>query len=87
MSALHTLPIPFVNPDDMQDTGAQIAAFAEQYPQFATIEEYWRNPAPFDAEIKANRERAHAHFDRHRDAALIAAGLIDAPVARTQESF
>lgn len=59
---------------------------AEENP-FATIEEYWRNPAPFDAEIKANRDRAHACLDRHRDAALIAAGLIDAPVARTQESF
>jgi hypothetical protein len=53
-------------------------------PQFATIEEYWRNPAPFDAERDANRATAHAHFDAHRDAALIAAGLIDAP-ARTQE--
>jgi hypothetical protein len=45
-------------------------------PQFATIEEYWRNPAPFDAERDANRATAHAHFDAHRDAALAKLGYI-----------
>jgi len=40
-----------------------------------------------EAIYQADRDRAHAHFDLHHRAGLIAAGLIDAPVARTQESF
>ena len=40
-----------------------------------------------EAIYQAERDLINAFFDRHRDAALIAAGLIDAPVARTQESF
>ncbi len=38
-----------------------------------------------EAIYQAERDLINAFFDRHRDAALIAAGLIDAPVARTQE--
>lgn len=45
-------------------------------PQFATVEAYWRDPAPFDAERDANRTKAHAHFDAHRDAALAKLGYI-----------
>jgi hypothetical protein len=92
MSALHTPPIPFVNPDDMEDTGAQILALQSRYPQLATVQAVsdeiaasWDYFDRAEAYYRADRERAHAHFDRHRDAALIAAGLIDAPVARTQE--
>jgi hypothetical protein len=45
-------------------------------PQFATVEAYWRDPAPFDAEAAANRAKANAHLDAHRDAALAKLGYI-----------
>jgi len=67
-------PIPFTNPDSLIDTAAQIATLNARR-------------AASEARYRADRALAHSHFDRHRDAGLIAAGLIDAPVARTQESF
>jgi len=72
VSALHTLPIPFVNPDSLIDTAAQIAALNARR-------------AASEATYRAERDLINAFFDRRRDAALIAVGLIDAPVARTQE--
>lgn len=45
-------------------------------PQFATVEAYWRDPTPFDAEAAEHRAEANAHFDAHRDAALAKLGYI-----------
>jgi len=67
-------PIPFTNPDSLIDTAAQIATLNACR---AASEQSYRE----------ERDLMNAFFDRKRDAALIAAGLIDAPVARTQESF
>ena len=53
----------------MRDRRASVFQPIEE-PQFATVEAYWRDPAPFDAEAAENRAKANAHFYAHRDAAL-----------------
>ena len=67
-------PIPFANPDSLIDTAAQIATLNARR-------------AVSEATYRAERDLINAFLDRKRDAGLIAAGLIDAPAARTQESF
>lgn len=59
----------------MRDRRAAVSQPPEE-PQFATVEAYWRDPAPFDAERDANRAKAHAHIDAHRDAALAKLGYL-----------
>lgn len=54
MSALHTLPIPFVNPDDMEDTGAQILAL------LASCRSFDRMADALAADLAANRARIAA---------------------------
>lgn len=63
---------PFLNPADMVDTGAQIAAWRERYPQFSIIE---------DASDRWDR-KANALADDLRNYRA----RCDAALARTQES-
>lgn len=54
---------PFLNPADMVDTGAQIAALADQF-------------AASEAVYRAERDLMNLHLDAHRDAALAKLGYI-----------
>ena len=54
MSALHTLPIPFVNPDDMEDTGAQLLALLASCRSFDSLAD------GLAADLAANRARIAA---------------------------
>lgn len=49
-------------------TFAEMTAYARdhhrQHMSFAAIEGHWRDPAPLNAEIEANRAEVHASIDR-----------------------
>lgn len=49
-------------------TFAEMTAYARdhhrQHMSFAAIEGHWRDPAPLNAEIEANRAEVHAAIDR-----------------------
>ena len=82
---------PFLNPADMVDTGAQIAAWRERYPQFsqpaptddyedasvliASIEAQLSDPTYADRRA-AGQAMIDLHFDAHRDAALAKLGYL-----------
>ena len=54
---------PFLNPDDMIDTAAQIAALSDQL-------------AAGEAVYRAQRDLINLHLDAHRDVALARLGYL-----------